>query len=93
MSDIPDLFDICENKKARVADRLEDGSYSLDFNRALTVFEFDEWKELCADLQGYTWSQGGDSVSWGLWISLINSPQDHFTYLESMGEPLKTFMV
>jgi hypothetical protein len=28
----PRFFDICENKKARVADRLEDGSYSLDFN-------------------------------------------------------------
>lgn len=59
------VFDICSNKKVRVSDCLEDGSWNLDFTRTLTTSEFDEWMDMCSELQGYTCSQG-DVVSWAL---------------------------
>jgi hypothetical protein len=84
----PGFFDNYVNKKARVSDCLEDGSWNLYFNIALTASEFDEWKDLCAELQGYTCSQGEESISWALDKS-YQFTTNLFTDLEPMGESLK----
>ena len=74
----PDLYKMCANPRARVADCWDGENWIIPFRRSLITTEKDDLDKLLLWLQPSSLSVGLDNITW-LWRILRSSPPSHST--------------
>ena len=61
------LYSLVRDPACKVSDCWDEGSWTMDFKRALSAEDYKSWLEICDSLTAYSLNSGdNDVVVWGL---------------------------
>ena len=85
----PDLYKMCANPRASVADCWDGENWIIPFRRSLTTTEKDDLDKLLLWLQPSSLSVGLDNITWALENSKVFSTKSLYSFMTNRGVMLK----